>query len=279
MRRSVLTSAGRVLGVAIALTLGPLFAGAASAGEPQILGIVASAEPVPLTCDEYGCTAQLSAFCLQRHRAVPFAGTPYVPAPGSEGAFTLVATDATGARVRHSVDEAVTFHSARGNRAVTLHLDAAVLAASDLSRPALAVGARASLVPQTVAARLDDPQVAAEVALVAGPLRVVAEREVDRGGSAIDAARALNRQINRRAAAGIDEVGAGGPPTWYAGADEPAAAEGDGPGVAMARDAFARCAASPGGGFVTFRQCLSAQHDMFIDPLNRAYWQAVSAGS
>ena len=279
MRRSVLTSAGRVLGVAVALTLGPLSAGTASAGEPQILGIVAAAEPVPLTCDEHGCTAQLSAFCLQRHRAVPFAGTPYVPAPGSEGAFTLVATDATGARVRHTVGEALTFRSERGNRAVTLHLDAAELAADGLSQPALIVGARTSLVPQTVAARLDDPQVAAEVALVTGPLRVVAEREVDQGGSSIDAARALNRQINRRAAAGVDGPGASGTPTWYAAADEPGPAEADGPGAAMARAAFARCAASPGGGFVTFRQCLSAQHDMFIDPLNRAYWQAVATGS
>ena len=47
-----------------------------SAGEPQILGLIATLAPVPMTCSADACSVEVSAFCLQQHAAVPDRGTP-----------------------------------------------------------------------------------------------------------------------------------------------------------------------------------------------------------
>lgn len=279
MRRALLTSAARALGPALSVALGVVLAGGAAAGEPQILGVIATAEPVPMTCDDNGCMAELSAFCLQRHKAVPFPRTAYVPAPGSEDGFAFVATDAAGARVPYAVGGGLTFLSERGNRAVTLHVDRSRLAAAGLTDPVVGVGTRVSLLPQSLAEQLDDPGVAAEVALVTGPLRAVAQHHVDRGGPAIEAAHLINRRINRSVDVRSDEAAPTGTPSGAARDGGVSTDDGTANGVALARAAVARCTDLPGGGFITFRQCLSAQHDMLIDPLNRAYWRAVDPGS
>jgi len=41
---------------------------------PQILGLIASADPVPMTCVDGTCTAELSSVCLQQHRPTPPTG-------------------------------------------------------------------------------------------------------------------------------------------------------------------------------------------------------------
>ena len=51
---------------------------------PQILAVLATAEPVPLTCVKGICEAEFSTMCLQRGRAMPYPGTAYAPAdPGN----------------------------------------------------------------------------------------------------------------------------------------------------------------------------------------------------
>src|SRR3546814_15326772 len=58
---------------------------------PQILGLVASTGPIPLACDDAGCRAELSSFCLPQPRANPAPDTAYQPA--AVGGIFLVGTD------------------------------------------------------------------------------------------------------------------------------------------------------------------------------------------
>jgi hypothetical protein len=60
-----------------------LFASCAGASgafaAPQILAVLATGEPVPLTCVKGVCEAEFSAMCLQWARAMPEPGTAYAP--------------------------------------------------------------------------------------------------------------------------------------------------------------------------------------------------------
>ena len=111
-----------------------LIAGAAAAGlsltapasaAPQILGVVASIAPMPLACSGETCTAQLSAFCLQRQREVPPEKTAYSAADPQ--AFTLIALRADGSRVRVPVSDQVAFSSAYGYASVRVSVPHALL--------------------------------------------------------------------------------------------------------------------------------------------------------
>jgi hypothetical protein len=50
----------------------------ALAAPPQILGLVATATPTPLSCENGKCWAEFSAFCLQKHRQAPDEKTAYL---------------------------------------------------------------------------------------------------------------------------------------------------------------------------------------------------------
>src|SRR5687768_9398109 len=50
---------------------------APAAAAPQALGVMASADPVPLVCAGSECRAEVTAFCLQESRPVPPEGTDY----------------------------------------------------------------------------------------------------------------------------------------------------------------------------------------------------------
>src|SRR5207248_5243500 len=65
-----------------------------AAASPQVLGLVTSVRPVPMTCDAAGCRAELSSFCLEQQRPYPPPGTVYRAAPGS--VIALVVTGKAG---------------------------------------------------------------------------------------------------------------------------------------------------------------------------------------
>lgn len=258
--------------------LAGLGVGQAQATEPQILGLVASNGAMPLVCGEEICAVELSAFCMQERAPVPPVGTPYGLTADGAASITLEATRADGGRVRLPVAELARFVSARSNRSVRLEIPVAALSDVGLSRPAVTIDSRAVVVPRALLAS-DDPAAVAEIALVTGPLREVAERIVDRAGAGTAAAQITNRLINavpddlygdveNRTALWHETVRNGDPALQH-----------DAEGLEMAREAFDRCAGLPGGGFITFRQCLAARHDIFLSPQNRAYWEAVQTGS
>ena len=71
------------------------------AAAPQILGLVATAAPMPQTCGDGVCAAEFSAFCLHRHRTMPVAGIAYRPAEGAE--LTLTVTGPGGVKRSETV--------------------------------------------------------------------------------------------------------------------------------------------------------------------------------
>ncbi len=249
---------------------------AARAAEPQILGLVASNGAMPMHCDDRECTVDLSAFCMQERAPVPPPRTPYEVAEGQTAAITIVAR-ASGGAIRIPAASVAEFVSARGNRAVRMSVPRQSLAAFDLSDIAVEVGPLASLVPQTLAVNAD-PTVQSEIALVTGPLRQVADRLVDQGGPGTVAALITNRLINAIPRGGDGDV-ADRDRLWTTVVGDADVVWEDRAGLEMAEDAYRRCAGLPGGGFISFRQCLAARHDIFLSPQNRAYWDAVEGGS
>lgn len=250
----------------------------ALAAEPQILGLVAGAEPLPLICGDRDCTVELSAFCMQERAPVPPPQTPYQVADSSAESISIVATTSSGRNVRLRAADLAGFVSVRGNRAVRMSVPRESLDALGLSDIHAEVGDLASLVPESMMLS-DDPAVLSEIALVTGPLREVADRLIDRGGAGTVAARITNRLINaipEGTGGDVDDRDA----LWGAVVGKTGAVpDGDDEGLTLAEDAYRRCASLPGGGFISFRQCLAARHDIFLSPQNRAYWEAVEAGS
>jgi hypothetical protein len=149
------------------------------------------------------------------------------------------------------------------------------MAGLDLEKVEITVGKDVALLP---APELDDPDpfTESEIAVLTGPLRVLASRIVDRNGERMEAARITNRMINLLA-----EQSGGGEPRgrvlWRQ-------AIGEGGLSSRTRDrargAYDLCR------FVvdrapskSLRRCLQTQHDQFIDFLNSEYWEAVKIGS
>ena len=254
-----------------------LAAPSAEAAEPQILGLVASNGAMPMTCDDRDCAVDLSAFCMQERAPVPPPRTPYAMAEGHAEAVVIVARSAGGGVVRVPAGRIADFHSARGNRAVRMSVPLQAMAALGLTDISVEVAPMASLVPQSLA-RSEDPNVQSEIALVTGPLRQVADRLVDNGGPGTVAALITNRLINAIPESDGGDV-ADRDLLWQEVVGQGDAAWTDREGLEMAEDAYRRCAGLPGGGFISFRQCLAARHDIFLSPQNRAYWDAVEGGS
>src|SRR4030095_1171949 len=76
-RARVVTAMLRSIAAACTLLLGIVMGGTPAGAAPQILGLMASNTPVPLTCTGEACTAIAGTFCLQHDRDIPTYGTPY----------------------------------------------------------------------------------------------------------------------------------------------------------------------------------------------------------
>ena len=75
---------------------GALSVSAAAAGQPQALGLVAAADPVPMRCEAGTGRAVLSSFCLQQDHRSPLAADAYRMARPDN--FRLVGHDSAGQR-------------------------------------------------------------------------------------------------------------------------------------------------------------------------------------
>ncbi|MEC9183399.1 MAG: hypothetical protein VX930_03915, partial [Pseudomonadota bacterium] len=69
---------------------------AAAVGQPQALGLIAAADPVPIRCEAGTCRAVLSPFCLQQDYRSPSAADAYRMA--RPDTVRLVGHDAAGRR-------------------------------------------------------------------------------------------------------------------------------------------------------------------------------------
>lgn len=163
---------------------------------PQILGLVATATPVPLTCSDGVCKAEISAVCLQEDRAAPTTGTKYQATKNSE--FTLVMTNSEGRQKSMPVSEFVEIRSLRIYTSVAVSLPQEIVRnfSGKYFQASLIVGPLASAVP--VADPNDNnPLSEQEISAYTGPLRHLAENAIHRDKTNTHATGILNQMINR----------------------------------------------------------------------------------
>ncbi len=237
---------------------------------PQILAVLATGNGIPFTCTGGVCQAELSAFCLQRHRPAPGYGTAYEPA--ARGAFTLVVRGADGGERRLPAAGHVAFLQHRGYTAVSARLAEHVLAELGGLGASIEVNANASLLPVP---RISDPDplTTDEIAHTVGPLRALGSQVVDATPDA-DAARTLAAMINLL------------PPTDRVSAERRAAlwseatgpdplAETKDPGLSRARMEYDGCIdAIEETRTFSMRSCLESRHDHLMRDLTDDYWNA-----
>jgi hypothetical protein len=239
---------------------------------PQILGLIASNEPVPMTCVGGTCTAELSSVCLQQHRPTPPTGTVYRPAKGTH--ITLTVTGQDGASHRLPVAAALTFVSLRQFSAVKVSLPEATVRRLGDGAARISVGPMASVIP--VAIKGDpEPLSAGEIARYTGPLRALAERAFERDSDHVNATRILNQMVNRlpeNSSAGIKEVAA----LWR---------QTVGKGVTDETQKYLKHAVNDCRGTLRtgvmsdLRSCLSYHHDYLSGENTTNGWRAMNPGS
>ena len=263
----------RVLAIAVfAVASWPSAAGAAY----QIMGLIASAGAVPLTCLRGECSAEFSSFCLQPHRASPPSGARY-SAVGGAG-ITIVGTTLDGRTLPISRVDDLRITAQRGHNAVRISISLATLRALDLKSVAIEVGEGVSLVPEPIVGDAN-PQTEVDIAIATGPLRVLGVRVVDHGGDTIIAARLTNDLINALPRGGRvdpkvrDGLWGDATPAWVQPSITPGARK-------LARGAYEQCRANMARGSIfTMRQCLGSRHDRFLGELNNEYWDLLKIGS
>jgi hypothetical protein len=178
--------------VAALMTAIQIAATGASAA-PQVLGLVAMNQPIVMRCDETGCRAELSSFCLQQPRDNPMPETAYTPAEGAD--IALIGTRADGSTVHLNAADYMTFESSRGFTSVRASLDPAIATSLGLVSVAIEVGSEVSMLPDDVAGD-PEPQSDAELALATGTYRAKAVEFFDAPGEQADAIRVTNSMIN-----------------------------------------------------------------------------------
>lgn len=241
-----------------------------AAAAPQILAIIASAEPVTLQCERGECGAEFTVYCIEQRRSSPEWGTAYYIHDPST--LTLEGLRRDGTTVGLAAAELLTITTERGHTAVRMSFSQSVLERFDLASVRVSIGERASLIPEPVP-NDTRPHTEIDIVLATGPLRSAAAAVVDDGAERVDAARLTARMINalpRRGRADQDQR----EQLWLRFAP-PAGA----PGRALAQAGFEHCSATTFGGMTSLRQCLGSQHDTFIGKLNTKYWRAIEVGS
>jgi len=255
-----------------AATLLPLSNASAA---PQILALVATDGAVPFICAGATCTAELTSFCLEEARDAPRAGRVYRLVRTS--ALKLVVTTRAGTTRRVAPGPDLRFVvTRRGVAAVRATIDRARLTEMGAARLAIDVGAQVSLLPE---ARRGDaaPHSAGDIARTTGALRATGTKLVDRAGPDIEAARLINRTINRLPAAG-KSTPAGRIAAWRAARG--AARSATPVGIARAKLIYRQCrqwtaaVSTP----LSLRECLEGRHIGLLSALNRRYWDATRPG-
>lgn len=240
-----------------------LFSGTALAA-PQIMGVVATAEPTPMQCDRGQCTALLSTFCLQEKRLPPDFDTAYRPVRA--GQVSLLVTMADGRVVRLEAGGLLEFRTRYGYTAVEATLSLSRLPAGmPAGSLALEVDAMAALLPED-AADDPDPLNEQEIEIATGPWRLAArnvmEGEMETAVGARIAMRLVNAlPLNGDIAAGERES------LWRRVA---------GNGPELARQTFDACIRSVDQAFgYPLRKCLEERHEKLQVENTREFWRTL----
>lgn len=173
-----------------AVTLSP----ASGLAAPQILGFVATTQPVPLNCVDGTCTAELSTVCLQEHRPAPIPGTAYTPS--KQSLFTLTVAGRDGGRITRQLNREVSIEALRNMSSVRIRLPESLIHRNGAGSATISVAAMSSAIPVPVAGD-NQPQTSHEIANYTGGLRSVAGHIVDLESPKMATLQLLNQVLNR----------------------------------------------------------------------------------
>lgn len=246
---------------------------------PQILGLLASAKPIPLTCKNGFCTAEISTYCLQSHRSAPESGTRYQFA--SDRDVSILAKTASGKSIELTLSEFATIKSARGHSSLQYSIAESLLAKRGVSSAHIVIGKFASAIPQLVE-NDKNPISKAELEAYTGPLRQVADQIIGKTPTSTTIAETLNTLLNH-----FDEkapVSRAGVTTLWKKAigDYPTEASSD--GLRYAAKELDVCAnlSTPSNPFSSVengtRQCLEAAHDRIAAEITNRVWSGLGPG-
>jgi hypothetical protein len=254
---------------------------------PQVLGLIAAAQPIPLTCADGTCTALVSSFCLQQDRPTPAAGQRYEPA--GAGDVTLVVTGADGSTAEFSAAGLLGYVSDGHFTRTRIEMAEGRLASLGATEVAVRIAPMVSLMP-----RLDRPVAAAVAARDAeaadGAPRYIAETFFAAGTPRADAAVTMTRLINLLPAQGpvmgtragirqgVDPIAAvpAERAALWSRMDAAGGLRGVSPaGAERARSELDRCGAYAEMGMkLTLRGCLESSHDRTLREVNDEYWKS-----
>lgn len=238
---------------------------------PQILAVMASLGPQPISCGSAVCTTTFTSYCLQRERDVPTTGQAYMPT--HEDAFTLIIAREDGTEVKVPAMENVAFTSVRGYSSVRAIIPRNVIKAHGGVSATIVAAVGASLVPEAMPGD-ENPISEAELAFATKSLREHGQDIVD----ATPEAKAA-QIVNRMAATIIPKMPASEESLqqlWHdvidnLGTSRPAGAD----AIQRARGIYEWCKGrtsyhSMGG----IKSCLEFKHDDTIMKLNTDYWES-----
>jgi hypothetical protein len=248
--------------VAAAVALFSFLPGAAWTA-PQIMGLVATAEPAPMQCVGGKCTVLLSAFCLQEKRLPPDLDSTYLPAALDQ--VVLVVTAADGQTIRMEASGLVEFRTRYGYTAIEARLPLERLTGARPVSLALEVRPRAALLP---VAKAGDPAplTAEEIATATGPWRLAAEAAMEGDTKGAASVRTTMRLINALPAAG-DILSSERELLWRRGAGE---------APALARQTFDACTRSVDQSVgYPLRKCLEERHEKLQVENTRDFWRSL----
>lgn len=245
---------------------------------PQVLGLIASAEPIPLNCAGGTCTALVSSFCLQEDRPSPAAGQRYDTA--GAGDVTLVVYRTDGTTTEFSAAGLLGYVSEGDFTRTRVELPEKRLASLGAAEVAVRIAPLVSLMPQTE--RPVTAAVAARDAETAeGAPRFAAEAFFRPGTTRADAAVTMARLIDLLPSTGpvrsqsAGAISAAGKAAWHRMEASGALKAVSPDGVERAKSELDRCAAYADMGFkITLRGCLSKSHDRTMREVNEEFWKS-----
>lgn len=239
---------------------------------PQIIGLVATHEPLPLSCVAGVCSVEVSGVCLQEHRQAPDTGTPYRVAKGSR--LTLRVQGRDGVARTMAVEELVEVRSLRVFSSLLVSLPERLVRqlSNDSVRASLSVAPLASLIPVSVIGD-KDPLSEEEIRTYTGSLRAVAERAIGEDKTNLGATRVLSHMVNRlRADTGsAEEIGTVG--AFSMDVEPPPVAKLVTRAIDTCREKL-RVEHTP-----HMRACLSNQHDILNSKITQNVWRSLRPGS
>lgn len=272
---------GACLAALLCITATGAATGAAAASDalpPQVLGLIAAAQPIPLSCVDGACSALVSSFCLQQDRPIPAAGQRYEAA--GVGDVTLVVRRTDGSVTEFSAAGLLGYVSEGDFTRTRIELPEKRLASLGAVEAAVRIAPMVSLIPRSEAA--PPAAVAARDAEAAeGAPRFAAEAFFAPGSPRADAAVTMTRLLDQLQTGGparsepATAVGAAGASAWRkveatGGLQGLSAA-----GVERARSELDRCGAFAEMGFkLTLRGCLAKSHDRTVRELNEELWKS-----